>query len=167
MPLFPPDEGPSPLPETTTIATTIEKGHGRIEKRTLRTTTILTKQQDWKGLRQGFELVRQRTVNGVTTTETVHGITSLLPEQADAKRLLALSRGHWGIENGLHYRRDVTMSEDASRIRKGVAPQVMAALRNTLVHLLGNISPNLASAMRTMGNRLSQALEILALPSLE
>src|SRR4051812_29445961 len=93
-------------------ASSTDKGHGRREKRTLRLTTILTKHQDWKGLKQGFELTRERTVKGVTTVEVVHGITSLSPERADAKKLLELTRGHWGIENSLHYRRDVTMGED-------------------------------------------------------
>lgn len=150
------------------MATTIEKAHGRIEKRTLRTTTILTKHQDWVGLKQGFELVRERTVQGKKTAEVVHGITSLSPQRADAKRLLELSRGHWGIENKLHYKRDVTMGEDASRVRKGGAPQIMAALRNSVLYVLSDVvAPSLASAMRTMGNRLSQALNILGLPQLK
>jgi predicted transposase YbfD/YdcC len=150
------------------VATTIEKGHGRIEKRTLRTTTILTKRQDWAGLQQGFELVRERTERGKKTVETVHGITSLSPERADAKRLLELTRAHWAIENKLHYKRDVTMGEDASRIRKGVGPQVMAALRNSVIHVLGDAAaPSLASAMRTMGNCLSQALTLLGFPQLK
>ena len=150
------------------MATTIEKGHGRLEKRTLRTTTILTKQQEWAGLKQGFELVRECTAKGKTTVEVVYGIVSLSPERADAKRILELKRGHWGIENRLHYRRDVTMGEDASRIRTGGAPQVMAALRNTVVHVLSEVvAPSLAAAMRTMGNCLSKALGILGLPQIE
>jgi predicted transposase YbfD/YdcC len=149
-------------------ATTIEKGHGRIEKRTLRTTTILTKHPDWKGLKQGFELVRERTEKGKTTQETVYGITSLTREKASPERLLQLTRGHWGIENGLHYRRDVTMAEDASRIRKGGAPQVMAAVRNSIVHVLSDVgASSLAAAMRTMGNCLSQALKLLGVPQIE
>ena len=128
------------------VATTINKGHGCVEKRTLRTTTILTKGQDWAGLKQGFELVRERTEKGKTTVEVVHGISSLGPERADAKRLLELNRGHWGIENRLHYVRDVTMGEDASRIRKGVAPQVMAALRNGVIHVLSGVAaPSIAA----------------------
>jgi predicted transposase YbfD/YdcC len=150
------------------VATTLDKGHGRLEKRTLRTTTLLTKQQDWKGLKQGFELVRERTEKGQKTVEVVHGITSLSTERADAQRLLALSRGHWGIENKLHYRRDVTLGEDASRIRKEVAPQVLAALRNSVLHVLSDVvAPNIAAAMRTMGNCLSQALGLLGLPQLK
>jgi hypothetical protein len=150
------------------VATTIDKGHGRIEKRTLRTTTVLTKHQDWAGLKQGFELVRERAEKGQTTVEVVHGISSLSPGCADAKRLLELIRGHWGIENGLHYRRDVTLGEDASRVRKGGAVQVMAGLRNSVLHILSDVvAPSLASAMRRMGNRLSQALALLGLPQLE
>ena len=156
------------MPSAGQGASTTDKGHGRVVKRTLRTTTILTKHQDWAGLKQGFELVRERTEKGVKTVEIVHGITSLSPERADAQRLLELTRGHWGIENGLHYRRDVTMGEDASRVRKGVAPQIMAALRNSVIHMLSEVvAPNLASAMRSMNNRFAQALKLLGLPQLE
>jgi hypothetical protein len=112
-------------------------------------------------------VVRERTEQGKKTVEVVHGITSLPPERADAQRLLALTRGHWRIENGLHYKRDVTLGEDASRVRTGVAPQVMAALRNTVIHLLRDVTPSLAAAMRTMGNCLSQALSVLGVPQLE
>jgi predicted transposase YbfD/YdcC len=165
--LFPPNDlAVEPAPGQ--VATTIEKGHGRIEMRTLRRTTHLTKQQEWAGLKQGFEIVRQRTEKGKTTEEVVHGITSLSPERADAERLLKLTREHWAIENELHYKRDVTLAEDASRIRKGVAPQVMAALRNSIIHILNDVkAPNLAAAVRTMANCFSQALELLGLPQLK
>lgn len=150
------------------MAHSTDKGHGRIEKRTLRTTNVLTKTQDWAGLKQGFELRRERTVQGVTTVEVVYGITSLDAEKADAQRLLELTRGHWGIENGLHYRRDVTLGEDASRIRKGGAPEVMAGLRNSVIQVLREVvAPSLAAALRKMNNCLSQAMSLLGLPQLE
>lgn len=134
----------------------------------MRTTSILTKHDDWAGLKQGFELTRERITKGVKTIERVRGITSLSEERADATRLQALARGHWGIENGLHYRRDVTMGEDASRVRKGVAPQALAALRNTVIHVLDDVvAPSLAAAMRSLNNCLSKALNILGLPQLE
>jgi predicted transposase YbfD/YdcC len=145
----------------------VDKGHGRLEVRTLRTTTILTKHQDWAGLKQGFELTRQRTQKGKTTVEVVHGITSLSPERADAGRLLELTRAHWGIENGLHHRRDVTLGEDHSRIRTGSAPEVMAALRNTVIHLAQEVAPCLATAVRKLSNCFSLALDLLGLPHLE
>jgi hypothetical protein len=148
-------------------ATASTKGHGRQEKRTLRRTTSLTKSQDWAGLKQGFELTRERTVRGMTTRETVYGITSLGVEEADAARLLELTRGHWGIENRLHYKRDTTLGEDASRIRTAAAPQIMAALRNSIVHLLGRTGESLAGALRTMSNCFNKALTLLGLPNVE
>ena len=119
-------------------------------------------------MQQGFELTRERTVKGLPTVEVVHGITSLSPTRADAARLQELTRGHWAIENGLHYKRDVTLGEDASRVRKGVAPQVLAGLRNSVVHLLADVvAPSLAAGLRRFGNCLSQALNFLGLPQLE
>ena len=68
---------------------------------------------------------------GEETTRTTYGITSLKPSEASAERLLALRRGHWAIENKSHWMRDVLLGEDASPVRCGAIPQVMAALRNT------------------------------------
>ena len=144
--------------------TTLDKGHGRLEKRTLRTTTILTLHQQWPGLAQGFELVRERTEKGKTTVEVSHGVTSLRPERADAARLLALVREHWHIENCLHYVRDVTLGEDACRVRRGAAPQVLAALRNAAVHLLSGLGlPSRAAAVRRLQTRSGEALALLHL----
>ena len=72
---------------------------------------------------QVFRLVRERTAGGVTVTETAYGVTSLTRERADAGRLLELVREHWSIENGLHHVRDVTLGEDACRVRTGSAAQ--------------------------------------------
>lgn len=155
------------LPAAGGTAVETGKGHGRVEKRSVRTTSLLTKRQDWAGLKQGFELTRERTMKRHRTVESVRGITSLSPERAGAARLLRLTRGHWGIENGLHYRRDVTLGEDASRVRKGTAPQVMAALRNCIIHALADLAPNLAAAMRRLNNCFPQALSFLGVPQLE
>ena len=148
----------------------MDKGHGRYERRTLRTTTVLTMGQKWAGLKQGFEITRERTIKGVTTVEVVYGITSLSEEKADAKRLLAMTREHWGIENGLHYVRDVTMGEDASRVRKGSAPQVIAALRNAVIFLVSLVAAPKESrpeVLDRMAARPSEALQALDLPPLE
>ena len=96
---FPP-EVPPPAPERQ--ATPTDKGHGRVEKRILRTTTLLTVHERWPGLAHGFESTRERTVAGTTTVEVAYGITSLSPREADAARLLGLVRDHWRIENCLH-----------------------------------------------------------------
>jgi len=112
-------------------------------------------------------LTRERTAKGKTTVEVVYGITSLSRERADAPRLLELTRGHWGIANGSHYRRDVTRGEDASRVRKGSAPQILAGLRNSIIHRAKDVAPSLATAIRRLGNCLSHALDLLGLPQLE
>jgi hypothetical protein len=90
----------------------------------------------WPGLAQVCRLTRERIVHGKTSIETVYAITSLTADEAGAERLLALSRQHWGIENELHYVRDVTCREDQARTNAGNAPQVLAAMRNTALTLI-------------------------------
>jgi hypothetical protein len=89
----------------------------------------------------------------------VHGITSLGRDRAKATRLLALARSQWGIENGLHSVRAVTLGEDACRVRTGSAPQVLAALRNAVVHLLDGVqAASKAAAPRSFAARPFAAL---------
>ena len=136
-----------------------------MEKRTLRTTTILTLHQKWPGLAQGFEITRERTIKDKTTVEVEYGMTSLKPEEADAKRLLGLVREHWGIENELHYVRDVTLGEDACRVRKGSAPQTLAAVRNAVIYLLASTgAPSHPAAIRRFNAQPEEALTLLDLP---
>jgi hypothetical protein len=79
----------------------------------------------------------------------VYAITSLSFAQARPARLADLLRGNWTIENGLHWVRDVTLAEDASQLRTGTAPQVMACLRNLVIGVLNRAGPvNLAAALR-------------------
>jgi predicted transposase YbfD/YdcC len=87
-----------------------------------------------------FELERVRVLKGKTEVEVVCGITSLGRSRSDARDLLARTRGHWGIENRLHYVRDETLGEDRCRVRKGHGAQVLAALRNACVHLLEGVA---------------------------
>jgi hypothetical protein len=90
----------------------------------------------WAGVAQVCRLTRERIVGGKTSIETVYAITSLTADEAGPERLLQLSRDHWGIENKLHYVRDVSCREDQSRTSAGHAPQVLAAVRNTALALL-------------------------------
>ena len=85
---------------------------------------------------QVCRITRERIVRGKKTIETVYAITSLTAERANPEQLLALSRAHWGIENCLHYVRDVTCREDHIRVHAGHAPQVLAACRNTALTLI-------------------------------
>ena len=117
----------------------------------------------WTGPRYGRCAVWSAKVTrkGATRKELAYAITSLSPAQAGPQELLCLWRGHWEIENRLHYVRDVTMKEDASQVRSGSAPQVMAALRNTTLGLLRQTgATNIAAALRHYSY---QPLETLAL----
>jgi predicted transposase YbfD/YdcC len=132
-----------------TTATTVDKGHGRLEQRTLTVSRMLKGYIDWPYLDQVFRLERQVTKDGTTTTEVRFGITSVPPEVATARRLLAIARTEWGIENGLHHRRDVTLKEDACQVRRGQAPQVLAALNNAVIGIVRSAGvDNLAHAQR-------------------
>ena len=101
-------------------ARTIEGGHGRIAIRTLH---ARPGRQDerlvWPGLAQVCRLVHQTQRHGCWHTEVHYKITSLPPTRAGPADLLRLSRMHRAIENELHYVRDVTLGEDASRVRSG------------------------------------------------
>jgi predicted transposase YbfD/YdcC len=154
------------------VARETEKGHGRTETRKLETTAALTLHGKWPGLAQGLRITRTRTVKGVKTTEVHYGVTSLTEREADAKRLLGLVRGHWQIENGLHWVRDVTLGEDKCRVRKGNAPQALAALRNAVVHLVSGPEYakqglSRAGALRHLSANISRPLRLIGLPPLE
>jgi predicted transposase YbfD/YdcC len=99
-----------------------------------------------------------------TTGETVCGITSLPPGKADPCRLLKLNRGHWSIENRLHWVRDVTFDEDRSQIRKGSSPRIMASIRNFVIGLFRYLgSTNIAQSLRLMSRKSHLALRALRL----
>jgi hypothetical protein len=118
-------------------ARTIDGGHGRIDIRTLHVRAGPEfASVRWPGLAQICRLVHQTQRQARWHTEVHYKITSLPPERAGPADLLRLSRVHWAIENQLHYVRDVTLGEDASRIRSGAAPQAMAAMRNLVVAIL-------------------------------
>lgn len=93
---------------------------------------------DWPGARTMLRLERTVTNKrtGRTTTERAYALSSLGLDQTSADELLRLWRGHWQIENRLHRVRDVTLGEDASRVRTGRGPQVLAAIRNTVISTL-------------------------------
>jgi predicted transposase YbfD/YdcC len=125
-------------------------------------TPILEKYLDWPGAVQVFQIHRVRQLPGKTEQETVYGITSLFPEEANAERLQGLVRGHWGIENRLHWVRDVTLGEDGCRVRCGDAPQVLAAFRNAVVHLLEEVTAaSKAAATRHFSVKPLEALPLL------
>ena len=142
----------------------VEKGHGRIERRTLTASTELKGYIDWPFGEQVYRLERHvtRVADGKITHNVTYGISSLTSGKADAKRLLDIKRGHWGIENGSHYRRDQTLREDWCHLRKGHAPRMMAAINNLILKLLlGHGVTNVPEARRQYAACWQDALPLL------
>jgi hypothetical protein len=104
---------------------------------------------DWPGVAQVARLERTVTCGGEATVEVQDLITSVPRRRAGAAALPGWARGHWGIENRLHYVRDMATGEDANRTRSGSGPQVLAALRNLAIsHLRLSGVANVAGALR-------------------
>jgi predicted transposase YbfD/YdcC len=128
---------------------TRDRGHGRVEIRTLKAVSV--RHFGFPHAAQVLQVTR-RVCDLATRkwhTVVVYAITSLSFQQARPARLADLIRRHWTIENGLHWVRDVTFAEDASQLRTGAAPQVMASSRNLAIGVLSRAGPvNLAAALR-------------------
>ena len=144
--------------------TRVGKGHGRIETRTIFVSTLLNDYLDWPYVAQVFRLERTRWHNRYQgkTHEIIYGLTSLTPKRASPKRLLKTIREYWGIENGLHYRRDVTLQEDATRLTVGQAGRNMAIINNLVLGLcMHHRLSNLAKARRHFCARPEKALDLI------
>jgi predicted transposase YbfD/YdcC len=145
-------------------ARTVNKGHGRLETRTLTASQALTGYLDWPQVGQVFQLQRDvvRTADGKRTTERVYGVTSLTPAEASPRRVLEVVRKHWGIENKLHYRRDETLREDWCHLRQGHAAQMMASLNNLVLGLLLRRGvTNVPEARRRYDRHVGEALALV------
>ena len=145
-------------------ATVINKGHGRLEVRTLTTSSQLNDFLDWPFLQQVFKLERFITISktGKRRHELVYGVTSLSTEQASPFQLLQMLRSYWQIENGLHYPRDVTLHEDHTRFKKHAAAHNMAIINNLLLALIAKSDfLFVPSARRYFAAHPDQALALL------
>jgi predicted transposase YbfD/YdcC len=143
---------------------TTDRGHGRTETRTIRAAAATD--IDFPHAAQVFRLRRDRGgLDGVRRSkEIVYGITSLVPDLAGPAQLAAYARGHWTIENGLHHVRDVTYAEDASQVRTGNAPRVMAGIRNLAISTLRQAGDtNIAKALRHNARDHHRLLKLLGL----
>jgi predicted transposase YbfD/YdcC len=153
-----------PWGEVPVADATRERGHGRVERRTLKVTAVAA------GLlfphaAQAVQVVRRRRPLNSTkrwSSETVYAVTSLSATQAGPAQLADIIRGHWGIEDRLHWVRDMDYDEDRSQIRTRNGPRVMASLRNlaiTILRLSGAI--NIAAALRQNARRPGRPLQTI------
>jgi predicted transposase YbfD/YdcC len=154
------------LREAVKTAETRDAAHGRIGTRKLWVSSALSDNNLWPGLEQALKI--ERTViekkSGKQRQEVVYGVTSLKRERASAGQLLKISRQHWHIENKSHWVRDVTMDEDRPQVRCGSIPQIMAAIRNTVIGLIrGAGGTNIAAACRRFAAQPWSALALIGI----
>jgi predicted transposase YbfD/YdcC len=143
--------GTSPIPDDFVTVRTVEKAHGRLDVRELTISSLLTDYHLWPYLAQAFQVVRTSRRGRRRKRDVRYGITSVPTTVANAEQVLRWVRGHWRIENGLHYRRDVTLAEDASLARRGQAPHVLATLNNFVCSITAQAGiSNLAAVQRAM-----------------
>lgn len=145
-------------------AETIDKGHGRIEKRVITVSAALQDWVNWPHALQVFKLERftQRRRDGKRTYELRYGLSSLTRQEASPLRLLELVREHWQIENSLHYRRDDTFREDRCTLRIGHAAHMMTALNNLVLGVLRRGGwTNIPDARRHYGANLGESTTLV------
>ena len=162
---FEPEPEPLPgqgqLPKDFETVKETNKGHGRLEERTLTVSSQLNDFLNWPYLQQVFRLERHfvSTLTGEIQEQVVFGLTSLSREEITPRNLLKKIRAYWGIENGLHYRRDVTLQEDRTRMTKGNTGRVMACLNNLVI---GLVATRTAYAYLPQARRFFDAHPLLA-----
>jgi predicted transposase YbfD/YdcC len=147
-------------------AETWDKGHGRLEPRQIICSPDLNDWfgKDWQGIEQVFRLERTARIvkTGVIRHEVVYGLSSLSLCKAPPARMLELVRAHWGIENRLHWRRDVTLGEDACQTRTRLVPSLLAQLNSAVLSLMDRVGVhNVARQMRYFDASFERALDLL------
>jgi predicted transposase YbfD/YdcC len=150
-----------PWPDVPVAYTKAERGHGRTERRTLKITSVAAGLAFPRAAR-AIRITRRRKVKGKWSAGTCYAVTSLTVTQASPARLAAILRGRWGIEDRLHWIRDMAFDEDRSQVRTASGPRTMASLRNlviTILRLAGTTS--IAAALRYHARRPSRPLQTI------
>jgi predicted transposase YbfD/YdcC len=143
---------------------TRDRGHGRVETRTLKVATVPG--LDFPHAVQALQITRRvRDLHRRRwRTVVVYAIASMTAAQASPDQLAGLLRGHWAVENGLHWVRDVAYTEDASQVRTGTAPRAMATLRNLAIGVLRLAgTTNIAAGLRHASRDPTRPLNLLGI----
>lgn len=142
--------------------TTTDTSRGRRVTHTIKAVEVPAQMVGFDHVGQVIQIRRTRTIKGKRTVEIVYLISDLDMLAAQPHLIADWVQGHWGIENRLHYVRDVTFGEDASRIRTGAGPRVMATLRNLAIAILRNAGhTNIAAALRHTARAPERAIKLL------
>jgi hypothetical protein len=142
-----------------------DRGHGRTDRRTIR---VLPTPDTTEFPHAAQAFLVERYVGDLhdnpVSAVAVLGLISRPADRANPTQIAAAVRGHWGLENGLHYVRDVTFAEDASRVRTRSGPQIMTSLRNLAIAVLRRAGyTNIAEGLRWASYNLNNALSLLGL----
>lgn len=140
-----------------------EKQHGRLEWRSMKVVEV-TAGLPFPGRPKAIQIIRRRKARDGKTwhREIVYAITSLTAERAAPAEIAAILRRHWAIENELHWVRDVTFGEDASRVRTGTGPAVLATIRNLLISLAHLADTRqIAAWLRHNAHRYTRPIDLL------
>jgi len=145
---------------------TFDKAHGRIERRSIWTSEELKGYVEFPHARQFFMV--ERTVEYLSSDKSHHevayGISSLSAGTTTAAKLLEYNRGHWEIENRVHYVRDVTFDEDRSQVRTAEGPRIMASIRNLVMGIFRLIGfQYIPDAIRYFAMRLQEVFLLLGI----
>lgn len=145
---------------------TLDKAHGRIERRAIWTSDELKGYVEFPHAEQFFMVERRVEYlrSGKTHQELAYGISSLSPQSATAAQLLEYNRGHWEIENRVHYVRDVTFDEDRSQVRTAGGPRIMASIRNLVMGIFRMLGfQYIPDAIRYFAMRLQEVFLLLGI----
>lgn len=142
----------------------VQKGHGRLEIREIWTSTQMNEflEKEWIGIAQVFMIRKTVIEKGEKLIIIRYGITSLPRKKANTKRILELRQNHWLIENRSHYRRDVTLGEDACQVRINGAPEVLSAINGVILALMDFLGiKNLAKQLKYYCAYPKEAIQLL------
>ncbi len=152
-------------------AGTLDRGHGRIEKRSIEIAPLLPSQTDWphthiacRVTRERCQIRRSETVQ--ESREQVLYVGSFPVDRYSPERVLGLVRGHWSIENCLHHRKDRSMDEDRNRAQAGKSGRVMCCLRSIAAMVLGRAKEALSVLQRRFSAKPQLVLGLLSCSSL-
>jgi predicted transposase YbfD/YdcC len=164
------NEPPMPArPGESLTGQTQGKHHGRLETRRLTSTTALNDYLRWPDVAQVLHRTCRRLNlrTGRVEKEVTYGLTSLPRELAGPAELEHFWRGHWTIENRVHYVRDATFGEDRCQLWTSTGPQALAAIRNAILALLRFHGwSNIAAAARNYASHPQRALQLIGVPAL-
>src|SRR2546421_4981816 len=140
----------------------MEKGHGRLERRQITTSPDLNDylRRDWGEVGQVFRVERERQSKDKQSRQVVYGLSTLPQQACPAQRMAQFIRGHWAVENRLHWRRDATLGEDRCGIRFPPVAQMLAVLNSVVLSLMDlHHVPNVARQRRRFASHPDEALD--------